>query len=149
MPQGKCGRTPISRFLTLAASIFRKGLVTAPDIKNGALRPVTDFQPGLGDAIPVRKNALAFRTQAVHPAGVRFALRRFESIPPSPPRSKPEIFFRDMLCFGALVSEIVGDFVDAVWPFACCNPELDEPKPRTQVREAWIVTQFRHAGLKQ
>lgn len=33
-----------------------------------------------------------------------------------------------MLCFCALVFEIVGDFVDAVWPSTGRRPELDEPK---------------------
>ncbi len=47
--------------------------------------PVLLYKQRVRDENPVRQNAAAFWTHAVRPAGVRIALRRFESIPPSPP----------------------------------------------------------------
>ncbi len=47
--------------------------------------PVLLYKQRVRDENPVRQNAAAFWTHAVRPGGVRIALRRFESIPPSPP----------------------------------------------------------------
>jgi len=49
--------------------------------------PVLLYKQRVRDENPVRQNAVAFWTHAVRPGGVRIALRRFESIPPSPPNT--------------------------------------------------------------
>jgi uncharacterized protein (TIGR00369 family) len=88
-----------------------------------------------GDALV----ALVTQTQMVLPRSERRESRA----------AQPELLLRDVASAGALGAEVVGDLGRAIGPLSGLSPELDQPKPRTQPREARVVAQLGHSVLEQ